>query len=153
MLHTHLSGILLWEQSALFHGFFSQHDWLSDYFHFCLCWRRWQKDCIPVGTGWCKTQWQIRRTVNHITCFAMLLSSKTSFHGPGFCPGAPSSALRQVLVIHSCSSSSERNRKRSPDVTIAHPLFELLGSCSNNFSLENKPRSEPLASLRTYFCF
>lgn len=49
---THLSGILLWEQSALFHGFFSQHDWLSDYFHFCLCWQRWQKDYIPVeGKG------------------------------------------------------------------------------------------------------
>lgn len=49
---THLSGALLWEQPALFHGFFSQHDWLSDYFHFCLCWQRWQKDYIPVeGKG------------------------------------------------------------------------------------------------------
>lgn len=83
------------------------------------------------GEGWCQTQWQIRLIVNQVTYFGILLCSRTSFHGPGFCPGAPSSALRQVRVIHSCSSSSERERKRRPNVTIPCLLFELPGPCSN----------------------
>lgn len=95
------------------------------------------------GEGWCQTQWQIRLIVNQVTYFGILLCSRTSFHGPGFCPGAPSSALRQVRVIHSCSSSSERERKRRPNVTIPCLPFELPGPCSGNaptiFPLRTNP--------------
>lgn len=118
---------------------FSQHDWLNDYFHFCLCWQRWRKDYIPVeGRGDINLCGQIRLIVNQITCFRLLLSSKTNFHGLGLCPVVSSSAFRQVRMIHSCSSSSKMERKRRPNITISHLLFALPGSSSNNFSFEEK---------------
>lgn len=99
--------------SLLFSVAFSQHDWWNDYFHFCLCWQRWQKDYILVeGKGETDPEGQIRSFVNQITCFGILSSSKSSSHGFGWCSVVLYPAFRQVPMIHSCSSSSKRDIKK-----------------------------------------
>lgn len=111
---------------------FSQHDWLNDYFHFCLCWQGWQKDYIPVERkGETNPRGQMGFIVNQITCSGILLSGKNCSYGFGWWSVASSEAFRQVRKIHSCSSSSEGEIKKIPNITMSELLCASLGSSSN----------------------
>lgn len=152
---THLSGALLWEQSALFHGFFSQHDWLSDYFHFCLCWQRWQKDYIPVeGKGGVRPSdklgsLSIRSPTLEYCCVA----------GPVFMGRVSAPVLRPQPCGRSGWSTRAPHRLRGRERDGQTSPFHVCSlnyqgpAQTNHFSFENKPHSEPRAPLRTYFCF